>query len=49
MTKINVHLYACLALLQYSNSYAQTSIFNSLLQKNVDKTGRVDYQIIKKQ
>tara|TARA_B110000046_G_scaffold51206_1_gene57098 strand:+ start:834 stop:1514 length:681 start_codon:yes stop_codon:yes gene_type:complete len=26
---------------------AQTSIFDSLLQKNVDKTGRVDYQSLK--
>ena len=26
---------------------AQTSVFDSLLQKNVDKTGRVDYQSLK--
>jgi hypothetical protein len=34
-------------MLSFVSIQAQTSIFDSLLQKNVDKTGRVDYQSLK--
>ena len=43
MTKIST----CICMLSFFAIQAQTSIFDSLLQKNVDKTGRVDYQSLK--
>ena len=43
MTKIST----LICMLSFVAIQAQTSIFNSLLQKNVDKTGRVDYQSLK--
>ena len=36
-----------ICMLSFVSIQAQTSIFDSLLQKNVDKTGRVDYQSLK--
>lgn len=43
MTKISTFI----CMLSFVAIQAQTSIFDSLLQKNVDKTGRVDYQSLK--
>jgi hypothetical protein len=43
MTKISTFI----CMLSFVSIQAQTSIFDSLLQKNVDKTGRVDYQSLK--
>ena len=43
MTKISIFI----CMLSFVAIQAQTSIFDSLLQKNVDKTGRVDYQSLK--
>ena len=43
MTKISTFIF----MLSFVAIQAQTSIFDSLLQKNVDKTGRVDYQSLK--
>ena len=43
MTKIST----LICMLSFVAIQAQTSIFDSLLQKNVDKTGRVDYQSLK--
>lgn len=44
MTKISTFI----CMLSFVAIQAQTSIFDSLLQKNVNKTGRVDYQSLKK-
>jgi len=43
MTKISTFI----CMLSFVAIQAQTSIFDSLLQKNVDKAGRVDYQSLK--
>jgi len=43
MTKISTFI----CMLSFVAIQAQTCIFDSLLQKNVDKTGRVDYQSLK--
>ena len=43
MTKISTFI----CMLSFVAIQAQTSVFDSLLQKNVDKTGRVDYQSLK--
>lgn len=43
MTKISTFI----CMLSFVAIQAQTSIFDSLLQKNVDKTGKVDYQSLK--
>lgn len=43
MTKIS----SFICMLSFVAIQAQTSIFDSFLQKNVDKTGRVDYQSLK--
>lgn len=43
MTKISTFI----CMLSFVAIQSQTSIFDSLLQKNVDKTGRVDYQSLK--
>ena len=42
---IKISTFICM--LSFVAIQAQTSIFDSLLQKNVDKTGRVDYQSLK--
>ena len=43
MTKISTFI----CIFSFVAIQAQTSVFNCLLQKNVDKTGRVDYQSLK--
>ena len=43
MTKISTFI----CIFSFVAIQAQTSVFNRLLQKNVDKTGRVDYQSLK--
>ena len=41
-------LFILILILSLNNLYSQTSIFNNLLQKHVDKKGNVDYKALKK-